>query len=227
MQREVHGQEDLLLVLKKQLHVDFENRLEQAHVCALVQADLVLPDVDEQDFAGGQCKKRALALKVLVFAALATVGALDVHDQDVVGHGGRAPVGLCAGALVLGHPYSLGCLAAGRLGHDAELGLEQVVEQGRLAGGLRPEDGDQVVVEAGLGDVRLGEVVIEIGAAERVVVLASCLVLPCGQRGMDGEWRHQLECFVLVDDLDAVLVLLSSRLVADCRKVAVHRGTVR
>jgi hypothetical protein len=54
-----------------------------------------------------------------------------------------------------------------------------VVEQGRLAGGLRPEDGDQVVVEAGLGDAGLGEVVIEIRAAERVVVLAGCLaVLP-------------------------------------------------
>jgi hypothetical protein len=42
-----------------------------------------------------------------------------------------------------------------------------------------------------------------------------------------GDGWHQLECFVLVDDLDAVLVVLSSRLVADCRKVAIHRGTVR
>ena len=156
---------NLLPILQEQLQVDLKHGLEQAHVCALVQADLVLPDVDDQNLARGQSKERALALKVLVLAALATVGALDVHDQDVVGHGGSVPG--CAGPLVLGHPDSLGGLAAGRLGHDAELGLEQVVEQGRLARRLRPEHGDEVVVEAGLGDAGLAEVVIEVRAARR------------------------------------------------------------
>jgi hypothetical protein len=42
-----------------------------------------------------------------------------------------------------------------------------VVEQGRLARRLRPEDGDQMVIEAGLGDAGLSEVAIEIRAAER------------------------------------------------------------
>jgi hypothetical protein len=37
-----------------------------------------------------------------------------------------------------------------------------VVEQGGLAGGLGAEDGDQVVVEAGFGNVAFGEIVIEI-----------------------------------------------------------------
>ena len=37
----------LLGVLHEELQVDLEHRLEQAHVRALVQADLVLPDVDD------------------------------------------------------------------------------------------------------------------------------------------------------------------------------------
>ena len=89
-----------------------------------------------------------------------------------------------------------------------------------------------MVVEAGLGDAGLGEVVIEVGAADESR-LASCVVSCVSSQSkspLRTAWRgwmdHQLECFVLVNDLDAVLVVLSSRLVADCRKVAVHRGGV-
>jgi len=45
-----------------------------------------------------------------------------------------------------------------------------VVQQGGLAGRLGAEDGDQVVVEAGLGDAVLGEVLIEMRATEEKLV---------------------------------------------------------
>lgn len=145
----------ILLVLEEELEVDFKDGLQEPHVGTLVQTDLVLPDVDEQDLAGGEGKEGALSLKVLVLAALTTVGTLDVHDEDVVGH-------LLAGALtalVLGHPDALGGLATLRFGHDSELGAKEIVEEGRLAGGLGAKDGDEVVVEACIGNVRHLEVV--------------------------------------------------------------------
>lgn len=154
----------LLLVLEEELQVDLEDGLEQAHVGTLVQTDLVLPDVEDQDLACGERKEGALALKVLVLTALATVGTLDVHDEDVVGHLGAGAVL----ALVLGHPDALGGLSALRLRHDGELGAEEVVEQGGLAGGLRAKDGDEVVVEAGVGDVGELEVFIEVITNGRV-----------------------------------------------------------
>jgi hypothetical protein len=123
----------------------------------------MLPYVDNQDFACGQREEGAFALKVLVLAALATVGALDIHDEDIVGHLGISIAR--AFPLVLGHPYSLCCLAPIRLRHNTELGAEEVVEQRRLARRLRAEDRDQMVVEAGFGDVGFGEVVIEVRAA--------------------------------------------------------------
>lgn len=89
----------------------------------------MLPDVDNQNLAGGQGEQGALALKVLILTTLATVSALNIHDEDVVGHG-RA---VCAVPFVLRQPYSLGRLASLRLGHDTELGAKKVVEQGRLA----------------------------------------------------------------------------------------------
>ena len=154
----------------------------------------MFPDVDDQDLTRSKGKKGTLALEVLVLAALATVCTLDIHNQDVVGH--------LSLVLVLGHPDALCGLATFPLGHDAELGAEQVVQESRLAGGLGAEDGDEVVVEAGLGDVCLVEVLIEVG----VVLL------------------------VLVDDLDAVLevvgVAVGRRPVAvlDGGEVAVHGG---
>src|SRR4051812_12250489 len=45
--------QNLLPVLQEQLQVDLKHSLEQAHVCALVQTNLVLPDVDNQNFARG------------------------------------------------------------------------------------------------------------------------------------------------------------------------------
>lgn len=130
----------------------------------------MLPNVDNQDLAGRQRKEGALALKVLVLTPFAPVGALDVHDENVVGHARARVGGALALQLVLGQPDALGGLAPLEVGHDAELGAEQVVEQGRLAGGLGAEDGDEMVVEAGIGDAFEGEVLGEVGAA---VVLMS------------------------------------------------------
>lgn len=136
----------VLVVLEEQLQVDLEDSLEQTHVGTLVQTDLVFPDVDNQNLTGGQGEQGTLALKVLVLSTLAAVSALDVHDQNVVCHLDGASFGLVA--LVLAHPYSFGGLAALRLGHDAKMGAEQVVEQGALSGALAAKDRDEVVVEA-------------------------------------------------------------------------------
>ncbi len=46
----------------------------------------------------------------------------------------------------------------------------------------------------------------------------------CGQRG--GSEGDELECFVPVDDLYSVLVLLGRRPIADRRKMAVHGGVI-
>ena len=143
------GRASSLFILEEELEVDLKDSLEEAHVGALVQTNLVLPDVDEQDLTGGQGKQGALPLKVLVLAALAAVRTLDVHDKDVVGHLGAGALD----TLVLGHPNALCGLLALVLGHDRELGAEEVVEQGRLAGGLGAEDGDKMIIEAGLGDM--------------------------------------------------------------------------
>lgn len=121
----------------------------------------MFPNIDYQNLARRQGKEGALSLKVLVLASLATVGTLDVHYQDIVSQLDGA-----FGAsflLVLGHPYSLGCLPAFRLGHDTELGPEEVVQQGGLARGLGAEHRDEMVIEAGLGDLGLDQVVIEMG----------------------------------------------------------------
>lgn len=61
-------------------------------------------------------------------------------------------------ALILRHPDTLGRLLPLLLGHDAELGSEEVVQKGGFAGGLGAEDGDEVVVEAGGGDMFVGEI---------------------------------------------------------------------
>lgn len=94
----------------------------------------------------------------MVLAALTAIGALDIHDEDVVGH-------LCAGALlalVLGHPDALCSLPAFRLGHDGEFGAEEIIQEGRLSGRLGSKDRDKMVVEAGLGDTGVLEIIVEV-----------------------------------------------------------------
>lgn len=175
-----------LFVLQKELQVHLEDSLQQTHVCALVQANLMLPDVDNQNLTRCQGKEGTLSLKVLVFASLAAIGTLDVHNQDVVGQLDGAISG--GFLLVLGHPYSLGSLPTFRLGHDTELGPEEVVQQGGLARGLGAEDGDEVVVEASLGDLGLDEVVVQMRAGFRVSVELSGTV--AAARG-NGEARDK------------------------------------
>jgi hypothetical protein len=168
----VRDEQSLLPVLQEELQVNLKHRLKKPHIGSLVQPDLVLPDVDDQYLASGQCEEGALALKILVFAALATVGALNIHYQYVIRH---LLVRVPSLSLVLGHPDALGGLPAFGLGHDAELGAEEVVEQGGLSGRLRAEDGDEVVVEACLGHVCFLEVCIDVGAA--AVVSAARITL--------------------------------------------------
>ena len=110
----------------------------------------MLPNVDDKDLTRRKCEKSTLALKVLVLAALAAVGTLDVHDEDVVGH---AQVGVFVRDLVLGHPDTLGRLPALTVRHDGELRAKEIVQERRLARRLRSEDRDKVVVEAGVGDI--------------------------------------------------------------------------
>jgi hypothetical protein len=205
-----------LAVLDEQLQVDLEHRLQQAHVRALVQADLVFPDVHDQDLTGGQRKEGALALEVLVLSSLASVCALDIHDQNVLRHARAA-----LGPLVLAHPDALGGLAALLLGHDAELCAEEVVEQRRLARGLRAEDGYEVVVEARGDDLLDVEVGGDVIAAQRAPV---SITHPNAARGGRGDL---LEDLVRVDDLDAVLVGLLGGILAHAGEVRVHHGRGR
>jgi hypothetical protein len=154
------AREYVLAVFDEQLQVDFKNGLEKAHVGALVQTNLVFPDVDNEDFAGREREESTLALEVLILSAFPSVCTLDIHNQDVLGHAGAALV-----SLVLAHPYSLCGLTAFLLGHDTELCAEEVVEQGRLARRLRSEDGNQVVVEASGDDLLDVEVCGDVGTA--------------------------------------------------------------
>lgn len=74
-----------------------------------------------------------------------------------------------------------------------------------------------MIIEASVGHLGAGEVVAQVGAA--------AWSEPGWARAMrcSGEqWRHVLVLLVLVDDLDAMVVLFSSRLVADRGEVAVH-----
>jgi hypothetical protein len=153
-------QSNLLLVLEEELQVDLENSLEKTHVGTLVQTNLMFPYIDNQDLAGGQRKESTLSLEVLVLTALSTIGTLNVHDKDVVGH-----LGACTRlSLVLGHPDTLCGLATLGFRHDRELGAEEVVEQGGLSGRLGAEDGDEVVIEARIGNIGCVEILADMGA---------------------------------------------------------------
>ena len=114
----------------------------------------MFPDVDDQHLAGSEGEQSTLAFKVLILASFATIGALDVHDEDV-----PSGLRLVRILLVLGHPDSLGGLSAIRLDHDTKVRAEEMIEQRRLPRRLRAEDGDEVVAEAGGGDILPLEVI--------------------------------------------------------------------
>ena len=109
----------------------------------------MLPYIHDQNLTRGEGKQGGLPLKVLVFAPLATVGALDVHDEDIVGHVRARGVR----GLVVRQPDSFGGLPPIGFLHDAEIRVEEGVEKGGFAGRLGAEDGDQMIVEADGGDV--------------------------------------------------------------------------
>lgn len=124
----------------------------------------MLPDIHDQHLTRRQGKQRALAFKVLVLAAFATVRAFDVHDQNVVGHCLYARRG--GAPLILRHPDTLCRLPALLLRHDAKARAEQVIQQRGLARGLGAEHGDEVVVEAGGNELLDGHVGLELRAAQ-------------------------------------------------------------
>ncbi|KAI3480178.1 hypothetical protein L1887_57778 [Cichorium endivia] len=128
----------LCLACLEEAEVDLEHGLEEAHVGALVEAHLVFPEVDDEHLCRSHGEERRLALKVLILAAFAAVGALDVHDENV--H-----------LEALAHPNALGGLLACGLAHDVKVGAEELVEQRRLARRLRAEHGAEVVAKAGIG----------------------------------------------------------------------------
>ena len=79
-----HKEEERLVLVRarmarlarlEQAQVYLEHRLEQAHVGALEEADLVLPHVDDEDLGARHAEQRGLALKVL-----------GVRAADVAGH---------------------------------------------------------------------------------------------------------------------------------------------
>lgn len=173
----------------------------------------MLPDVDYQDLAGRQGEQGTFAFKVLVFSSFSSIGAFDIHDQDVLCHAGATCL-----ALVLAHPDALCGLAALLLGHDAELGAEEIVEQGRLAGRLRAEDGYEVVVESGGDDFLDVEIGVEVLATFQLHV--SNQLVQAETLRLEG--AYLLEDLVFVDDLDAMLVRLLGSILTDTCEVRVH-----
>lgn len=209
------GRGSLLFIFQKQLQVDFKHRLEQAHVGSLVQANLVFPDVDQENLTSSEGKQGALSLEILVLSTFSAVGTLDIHNENVICHRGS---GTCL-ALVLGQPDTLSRLTAFRLGHDRECGAEEVVQEGRLSRRLRSKHGDEVVVEACLGNVHGLEVVVEVAAmAARDFALASTLP----RITTTGAFQHILELLLFIYDLTTMVIIAVRRLVTDGGKVAVH-----
>src|SRR4051794_26425567 len=100
-------------LLAEEAQVDLEYGLEEAHVGTLVKTNCMFPHVDEEDLARCQGEQRRLALKVLsrfasaltlqhthnrsrtwtnlILAALAAIGALDVHDHQIEALGATHP----------------------------------------------------------------------------------------------------------------------------------------
>lgn len=118
----------------------------------------MLPDVDDKHLTRRKCKQSALALKVLVLATLTPIRTFNVHHQDVVCHARFLVRASLALLLIVRQPDTLGRLPALELGHDGELRAKEVVEQGGLAGRLGAKHGDEMVVEAGRGDILEREV---------------------------------------------------------------------
>jgi len=159
------GYQNVLAVLDKELQIDFEHRLQKPHICALIQPNLVLPDIHNQNLTRRQRKKRTLPLKILVFTALAAIRTFHIHNQDVFRHTIIA-TGL---PFILAHPYPLCSLPPFLLGHDPELCFEKVVKECGFPRRLGAEDGDEVVIEAGRDDFFEVEVSRQVGAAPQVV----------------------------------------------------------
>lgn len=164
--------------LQEDAQVDLKHSLQQTHVCALVETDLMLPDVHNEHLTGGKGEQRALPLKVLVFTSLSAIRALDIHDEDVLGHPSLGS--LVDISLILAHPDTLGRLSPLILRHDAKAGAKQRIQKCTLSCRLRSKHRDDVVVETLAQDVFL----LKIG------------------------WEARVEVLVLVDDLNAMFKAL-------------------
>ncbi|KWX11129.1 hypothetical protein QR46_4915 [Giardia duodenalis assemblage B] len=116
--------------------VDPENRLEEVGAGDLGTAHVRLQDVDNEDVGGDRSEGPYTALDVLIsdYSALPALGPFAVEQQY-----GR-------GRLITGDDSgddTPGCLLLAIIFVEhLEARPEEVVEEGRLAGRLRPEDGD-------------------------------------------------------------------------------------
>lgn len=106
----------------------------------------MFPNINNKHLTCRQRKQRALPLEILVLSSFPSVSTLHIHDQDVLSHAFRLLISPFP--LIFAHPYPLSGLPPLLLGHDAKLGAKEVVEQRGFPRRLRPEDGDEVVVEA-------------------------------------------------------------------------------
>src|SRR5690606_30912781 len=107
----------------------------------MIQPHLVFPDVYYQYLRSSKCKQSRLPLKILVFTTLSAICAFHVHDKDVVSHSmarSSTANGLC-------HPNAFCGLLPGRLVHDAEFRLKQMVQKRGFTGGLRAENGNNMI----------------------------------------------------------------------------------
>ena len=75
-----------LLIFKKEFQIDLEHHFEQAHVCTLIQPNLMFPDIDKQDLTRCQCKERTFPLKILIFASFSAICPFHIHDQYILCH---------------------------------------------------------------------------------------------------------------------------------------------
>jgi hypothetical protein len=188
----------------------------------------MLPNIYNENLARRQREQCTLALEILVFATLATISSFHVHNQYVVSHAFRGFV--FRFSLVLRHPYSFCCLPPLLLGHDSKVRAEEMIEERRLAGRLRAEDGDQVVIEASRDQLFYTHIGLELRTARSDGFPTLAFPTTCQKRRAI-EQQHLLEFLVLVDDLDAMFILLAACRFANRREMPIHhnrgcRGTL-
>ena len=92
-----HGMDALgLLAIRstsEECQVDLKYRLQQSHIRALIQSNLMLPslsaptnhdhspEINKQDFRARQAEQRGFPLEILILALLPPIRSFDIHDE--------------------------------------------------------------------------------------------------------------------------------------------------